>query len=77
MGSQQWKTTAAALPGGRRRQSLDDVLIAVRSFYLNLQSWAVSEPEGWAQWTVSCPVRDALTTFCRSEKCKLLVAAER
>jgi site-specific recombinase XerD len=56
---QQWKASVAVLPSGRPRRDLDAVLMAVRSFYLDLQSWAVTEPERWARWAAPCPVRDA------------------
>ncbi|MEU6934417.1 site-specific integrase [Streptomyces sp. NPDC046374] len=56
---QQWKETISVLPGGRPRLDMDGVLLKVRTFYLDLQSWAVAEPERWAAWSVPCPVRDA------------------
>jgi len=30
----------------------------VRSFYLDLHSWAVEEPERWAPWVAPCPIPD-------------------
>lgn len=42
---QQWKETISVLPGGRPRLDMDGVLLKVRTFYLDLQSWAVAEPE--------------------------------
>ncbi|MFR9749421.1 tyrosine-type recombinase/integrase [Nocardia sp. 004] len=30
----------------------------MRSFYTDLHSWAVEEPEKWAQWVAPCPVPD-------------------
>ena len=56
---QQWKADISVLPDGRPRQNFDALQLAVRSFYLDLQSWAVTEPERWARWAVPCPVRDS------------------
>ncbi|MFJ6867610.1 hypothetical protein ACIQRS_25960 [Streptomyces termitum] len=56
---QQGKETISVLPGGRPRLDMDGVLLKVRTFYPDLQSWAVAEPERWAVWSVPCPVRDA------------------
>lgn len=56
---QQWKADVSVLPGGKPRKNVEALQLAVRSFYLDLQSWAVSEPERWARWAVPCPVRDS------------------
>jgi integrase len=56
---ERWKAETAVLPDGRPRQNFDALQLAVRSFYLDLQSWAVTEPERWARWAVPCPVRDS------------------
>lgn len=49
-------------PEGRRpRQSIWDLLIAVRALYLDLQSWAVEDPARWGPWVARCPI-DALAT---------------
>jgi integrase len=55
---QQWKTETSVLPDGRPRKNFDGLQLAVRSFYLDLQSWAATEPERWARWAAPCPVRD-------------------
>jgi site-specific recombinase XerD len=39
----------------------DTPLMAVRSFYFDLQAWAAHEPERWARWAAPCPVRAADT----------------
>ncbi|WP_307530526.1 tyrosine-type recombinase/integrase [Streptomyces umbrinus] len=39
------------------RQDKASILLAVRGFYIDIQSWSVAEPEHWAQWVVPCPVR--------------------
>ena len=56
---EQWKAEISVLPDGRPRKNFDALQLAVRSFYLDLQSWAVTEPERWARWAVPCPVRDS------------------
>ena len=55
---EQWKAEISVLPDGRPRKNFDTLQLAVRSFYLDLQSWAVTEPERWARWAVPCPVRE-------------------
>lgn len=56
---EQWKAEISVLPDGRARKNFDALQLAVRSFYLDLQSWAVTEPQRWARWAVPCPVRDS------------------
>ena len=55
---EQWKAEISVLPDGRPRKNFDGLQLAVRSFYLDLQSWAVTEPEQWARWAVPSPIRD-------------------
>lgn len=55
----QWKERAQKLPDGRERMRLDVAMVSVRAFYLDLQSWAVAEPERWARWAAPCPIRDS------------------
>jgi site-specific recombinase XerD len=55
---QQWKTAIAFLRDGRPRIDVDKILLAVRSFYLDLHTWAAAEPERWAAWAAPCPVRE-------------------
>lgn len=43
--------------GKRKRKHKDSVLLVARALYLDLQGWAIEEPERWAQWVVPCPVR--------------------
>ncbi len=40
----------------RDRQSQFDVMGQVRSFYLDVQEWAIEDPS-WVPWAVPCPVR--------------------
>jgi integrase len=42
--------------GQRARQSIWDLLIAVRALYLDLQSWAVEDPPRWGPWVTRCPI---------------------
>ena len=56
---QQWKAAIAVLPDGRPRARPEAIQVTVRSFYLDLQTWAVSDPARWARWAAPSPVRDA------------------
>ncbi len=56
---EQWKARVSVLPDGKARKNVDALQLAIRSFYLDLQSWAITEPERWARWAVPCPVRDS------------------
>ena len=41
------------------RDGAADVLMTVRSFYLDLAQWALDDPARWARWAVPCPIRAA------------------
>ncbi|MCX5124343.1 site-specific integrase [Streptomyces sp. NBC_00347] len=41
----------------RKRMDPESIVLAVRGLYVDLHSWAVEEPERWAQWVVPCPIR--------------------
>lgn len=56
---EQWKAEIAVRGDGRPRKRPEAIKFTVRAFYLDLQSWAASEPERWARWAVPCPIRDA------------------
>ncbi|WP_328522894.1 site-specific integrase [Kribbella sp. NBC_00359] len=56
---QQWKQSVSFLPNGGRRLNLLNILLKIRSFYLDLQSWAYEDPELWGRWVAPCPVREA------------------
>ncbi|MGH3203206.1 MAG: tyrosine-type recombinase/integrase [Streptosporangiaceae bacterium] len=64
----QYRTVEAVAPGGERTQarvprlSVVDHLTRVRSFYLDIAEWAVTDPSRWAQWAVPCPVRPSELT---------------
>ncbi|WP_096212506.1 tyrosine-type recombinase/integrase [Streptomyces sp. 2323.1] len=38
------------------RKDPSAILLAVRALYVDLHSWAVAEPERWAQWVAPCPI---------------------
>jgi len=40
-----------------QRDGADDVLMTVRSFYLDLAQWALDDPARWGPWAVPCPIR--------------------
>jgi integrase len=51
MTSKYWTNDKAKV-----RKHFETILLAVRGFYVDLHSWAVAEPEKWAQWVAPCPV---------------------
>ncbi|GGU43045.1 hypothetical protein GCM10010289_74830 [Streptomyces violascens] len=55
----QWRAAIKRWDRDERRTRADDsgILLAVRALYLDLHSWAIDEPEQWAQWVVPCPIR--------------------
>lgn len=40
----------------RERKDVASVLLSVRGLYVDLHSWAIAEPERWAQWVAPCPI---------------------
>lgn len=61
---EQWRAEIAIRDDGKPRLNLESVLLTIRSFYLDLQSWAVAEPEHWGRWAAVCPIRQGeLTQF--------------
>ncbi|WP_335985793.1 tyrosine-type recombinase/integrase [Glycomyces sp. MUSA5-2] len=61
--------------GGERvpRKSYFDVLMKVRSFYLDIAEWALEDPS-WARWAVPCPIRRGETEGLSKSR-KVLKAA--
>ncbi|WP_218107610.1 tyrosine-type recombinase/integrase [Micromonospora peucetia] len=51
-----WREQLRTRDDGQPRGNADDILIAVRSFYLDLHTWAAEEPDRWALWIAPCPV---------------------
>lgn len=65
---ERWREALNTREDGRgKRQEVERVLRSVRSFYLDLHSWAVGEPEKWAPWVAPCPVprQRAARAHCR------------
>jgi integrase len=52
----QWKAAIRTRGDGKPRVNVDPVLLTVRSFYLDLHTWSVGEPERWAHWVAPCPI---------------------
>ena len=57
--AQGWKQRIRVLPDGRPRLNCHAVLLAVRSFYLDLRQWSMEDPARWAPWAAPCPIREA------------------
>jgi integrase len=38
--------------------NIESPFLTVRAFYLDLQTWAATEPERWGRWVAPCPIRD-------------------
>lgn len=51
-----WRRQIGVRHDGKPRIGVDTIVIAVRSFYYDLHTWAADEPERWAPWVASCPV---------------------
>lgn len=56
--AQAWKQRIRVLPDGRPRLNCHAVLLAVRSFYLDLRQWSLEDPARWAPWAAPCPIRE-------------------
>ncbi|MEV0804705.1 site-specific integrase [Kribbella sp. NPDC050281] len=53
---EQWAAGLRVRADGRVRLRPESIVATVRSFYLDLQSWAIEESGRWAQWAAPCPV---------------------
>ncbi len=53
---EQWRAGLNYRMDGQPRSDTYAVLMAIRGFYLDLQAWALHEPERWAAWAVPCPI---------------------
>ncbi|WP_026416339.1 site-specific integrase [Actinomadura oligospora] len=51
-----WRQTIITKDDGTVRTQQDSIVIAVRSFYYDLHTWAADEPELWGAWVAPCPV---------------------
>ncbi|MGH3226171.1 MAG: site-specific integrase, partial [Streptosporangiaceae bacterium] len=58
--AQAWKERARVVTAAdgtiRERKNIHALLMRVRSFYLDIQQWALEDP-GWVPWAVPSPVR--------------------
>ena len=71
--AQGWKQRIRVLPDGRPRLNCHAVLLAVRSFYLDLRQWSLEDPARWAPWAAPCPIREAdVRSYVRSPGCARL-----
>jgi integrase len=53
----QWRETVRVRKDGKPRiDGGTGPLLPVRAFYMDLQSWALDEPERWARWAAPCPI---------------------
>jgi integrase len=52
----QWRAAINLRDNGQPRLSIDPILLLVRSFYLDLHTWSVAEPQRWAAWVAPCPI---------------------
>ena len=57
--SQAWKQRIHVLPDGRPRLNCHAVLLAVRSFYLDLRQWSLEDPAVGHRGAAPCPIREA------------------
>ncbi|WP_197289116.1 site-specific integrase [Nocardia sp. NRRL S-836] len=56
----QWREEVRVRKDGKpRADGGTTILLSVRSFYMDLQSWALEEPERWARWAAPCPIPPA------------------
>jgi site-specific recombinase XerD len=53
---QEWRASLQLRRDGRPRIQVDNILLSVRSFYLDIHTWAAAEPERWAAWVAPCPI---------------------
>ncbi|MEG8184204.1 site-specific integrase [Nocardia terpenica] len=56
----QWHAAMRLRRDGKpRADGGQSILLAIRSFYMDIQSWALEEPERWAAWAAPCPIPPA------------------
>ncbi|MFD8536364.1 tyrosine-type recombinase/integrase [Streptomyces rubrogriseus] len=51
-----WRQMITVKDDGKPRVDQDSIVVALRSFYYDLHTWAADEPERWATWVAPCPV---------------------
>jgi site-specific recombinase XerD len=52
----QWRAAIQLREDGQPRIGVDTILLSVRSLYLDIHTWAATEPERWAGWVAPCPI---------------------
>jgi integrase len=55
----QWRESIRVREDGKPRVNQDDIVMTVRSLYLDLHTWAAEEPERWAACVAPSPVPPA------------------
>ncbi|GAB3408859.1 hypothetical protein GCM10027569_22340 [Flindersiella endophytica] len=55
----RWRDLIRTRDDGKPRAGQDQIVIAVRSFYYDLHTWAADEPEQWGPWVAPCPIPPA------------------
>ncbi|MER5977137.1 hypothetical protein ABT142_11490 [Streptomyces sp. NPDC001857] len=56
----QWREAIRLRKDGKPRvDGGTGVLLPVRAFYMDIQSWALEEPQRWARWAAPCPIPPA------------------
>ena len=53
---QTWRVALGTRRDGKPRLGADAIVTHVRALYLDIQGWAVQEPEQWARWAAPCPI---------------------
>ena len=56
---QGWKQRLRTLPDGSPRKGTHLIFLVVRALYLDLQQWALEDPDRWAQWAAPSPITEA------------------
>ena len=54
-----WKQRIRTRPDGQPRRNFHAVLLAVRSFYLDLLQWSLDDPARWGPHAAPCPISEA------------------
>lgn len=53
----QWREGIRLRKDGKPRvDGGSGLLLPVRAFYMDIQNWALEEPERWARWAAPCPI---------------------
>jgi hypothetical protein len=53
---QAWRVALGTRQDGKPRLGADAIVTNVRALYLDIQGWAIQEPEKWARWSATCPI---------------------